>query len=94
MTTFKNIPIVKDDIQTGLPRSGQKYTTQQGFAAIKDGIKASAGNEPLVVGRKPPWLRAPMPTGDGFDAVRALAAKKPNVRISASAGTRAPRPSC
>jgi lipoyl synthase len=122
MSTFKNIPIVREmpfiqdgsDIQDRsviqdspvlkdgpgipLPRSGQKYRTQHGFAAIKDGIKASAGNEPLLVGRKPPWLRAPMPAGEGFDAVRALVkehrlatvceeAKCPNIGECWNAGT-------
>jgi lipoic acid synthetase len=95
MTTFKNIPIVPADRR---PRSGQKYTTEQGFAAIKDGIKTSADANALVVGRKPPWLRAPMPAGTGFDAVRALVkehrlatvceeAKCPNIGECWNAGT-------
>ena len=95
MTQFKNIPIVP----THTPRSGDKYTTAQGFAAIKDGIKASAsGATPLTVGRKPPWLRAPLPAGGNFDAVRALVkehrlatvceeAKCPNIGECWNAGT-------
>ncbi len=52
--------------------SGQKYRTEVGFNAIKDGVKsrspeADAG-ETL---RKPPWLRAKMPGGGKFNAVRA-----------------------
>ncbi len=99
MTTFKNIPIVPDGpLRGSQPRSGEKYTTPHGFAAIKDGIKAAANAEPVVIGRKPPWLRAPMPAGKGFDAVRALVkehrlatvceeAKCPNIGECWNAGT-------
>jgi lipoic acid synthetase len=61
MSEFKGIPIV---------RSGDKYRTPQGFTAIKDGIKAASQATPIEMGRKPQWLRAPMPAGRGFDAVR------------------------
>jgi len=61
MSEFKGIPIV---------RSGDKYRTPQGFSAIKDGIKATASATPIEMGRKPTWLRAPMPAGRGFDAVK------------------------
>ena len=67
MSEFKGIPIVP-----GPRASGQKYVTPQGFTAIRDGIKQAAGAEPLVVGRKPRWLRAPMPAGERFDAVRGI----------------------
>jgi lipoic acid synthetase len=66
VSDFKGIPIVPSTP----PRSGDKYRTPQGFTAIKDGIKASTGDAPIAVGRKPQWLRAPMPAGRGFDAVR------------------------
>ena len=65
MTDFKGIPVVP-----GAARSGQKYVTPQGITAIKDGIKATANTAPLPAGRKPSWLRAPMPAGQRFDAVR------------------------
>ncbi len=100
MPSFKNIPIVETQPRGGLnqSRSGQKYTTAHGFAAIKDGIKSSTNVIPVVVGRKPPWLRAPMPAGAGFDAVRALVkdhrlatvceeAKCPNIGECWNAGT-------
>ena len=51
-------------------RSGEKYRTAQGFSAIRDGIKKAASTEPLMPGPKPRWLRAPMPAGKQFDAVR------------------------
>ncbi|HYM34405.1 MAG TPA: lipoyl synthase, partial [Steroidobacteraceae bacterium] len=95
MSSFKNIPIVERP--QGHIKSGQKYVTEHGFAAIKDGIKA-ANQEPITIGRKPLWLRAPMPAGAGFEAVRALVkehrlatvceeAKCPNIGECWNAGT-------
>jgi lipoic acid synthetase len=49
--------------------SGHKYRSEQGFSAIKDGIKQSH-SETTATGRKPPWLRARMPSGERFDAVK------------------------
>ncbi len=59
--TLKGIPIVE---------SGRKYRTPQGFTAIKNGIKARSDAAPVVGGKKPPWLRARMPSGANFSAVR------------------------
>jgi lipoic acid synthetase len=59
--SFKGIPIVE---------SGRKYRTAAGFTAIKNGIKARPDAAPVAVGPKPPWLRARMPAGPGFSAVR------------------------
>jgi lipoic acid synthetase len=67
MSEFKGIPIARVDRP-----SGRKYVTPQGFTAIRDGVKRTAGAEPPVVGRKPRWLRAPMPAGRRFDAVRGI----------------------
>jgi lipoic acid synthetase len=91
LAEFKGIPLVS-------AKSGEKYRTAQGFTAIRDGIKAAAAAEPLVVGRKPAWLRAPMPAGAGFEAVRAVVrehrlatvceeAKCPNIGECWNAGT-------
>jgi len=88
---FKGIPLVT-------ARSGEKYVTPQGFTAIRDGIKAAAAAEPLVVGRKPAWLRAKMPSGARFEAVRGVVrehrlatvceeAKCPNIGECWNAGT-------
>jgi lipoic acid synthetase len=60
-TKFRGIPIVK---------SGAKYRTDAGFSAIKNGIKYRAGNEPVPVGNKPPWLRAKLPAGHGYSTTR------------------------
>ncbi|MBB6094389.1 lipoic acid synthetase [Povalibacter uvarum] len=103
MNQFKGIPIVpgaEPSVRPDSPaaRSGEKYRTPQGFSAIKDGIKASAGADPMVLGRKPQWLRAPMPAGSKFDGVRALVkehrlatvceeAKCPNIGECWNAGT-------
>jgi lipoic acid synthetase len=76
MSDFKGIPVVTNpDVPAGAPapvsrRSGEKYLTPQGFTAIRDGVKATANTAPLPAGRKPSWLRAPMPGGARFDEVR------------------------
>jgi lipoic acid synthetase len=52
--------------------SGQKYRTEVGFNAIKDGVKSrSSEADAGETLRKPPWLRAKMPGGGKFNAVRA-----------------------
>ena len=95
MSDFKGIPIVRAATAGG---SGRKYVTPQGFTAIRDGIKQSAAAEPLVVGRKPRWLRAPMPAGARFESVRTIVrehrlstvceeAKCPNIGECWNAGT-------
>lgn len=94
MADFKGIPVVHAQAPV---RSGEKYTTAQGFTAIKDGIKQTtlAG---AAAPRKPPWLRAPMPAGDAFTAVRQIVrehrlstvceeAKCPNIGECWNAGT-------
>jgi lipoic acid synthetase len=60
MANFKNIPIVE---------SGTKYRNEVGVAAIKDGVKKSTRDNALVAG-KPRWLKAQVPTGKAFAAVR------------------------
>ncbi len=58
---LREIPIVA---------SGAKYRTEAGFSAIRNGIKARSDAPALSVGNKPQWLRAPMPAGARFAAVR------------------------
>ena len=88
---LKGIPVVK-------AQSGEKYVTRQGFTAIRDGIKAAVATEPVNLGRKPPWLRAPLPAGARFEAVRGVVreqrlatvceeAKCPNIGECWNAGT-------
>ncbi len=101
MAEFKGIPIVDSEAPGGRSRpvpSGAKYQTAQGFSAIKDGVKASAGAASFVPGRKPEWLRSQLPAGQRFDAVRDVVhehrlatvceeAKCPNIGECWNAGT-------
>ena len=43
--------------------SGQKFTTEHGVVAIKNGMKPSA-NADIPTGRKPPWLRVKLGAGN------------------------------
>jgi lipoic acid synthetase len=76
MPEFKGIPILQEQRPA---RSGDKYTTAQGFTAIKDGVKpkaaAPAAAAPAALRtaqRLPPWLRAPLASGPQFTAVRQI----------------------
>jgi lipoic acid synthetase len=60
-TAFRGIPVVE---------SGRKYRTDEGFSAIKNGVKARRDVPQITYGDKPRWLRAKMPSGAGFSAVR------------------------
>ncbi|QCF27014.1 lipoyl synthase [Hydrocarboniclastica marina] len=54
--------------------SGEKFRSLHGFSAIKNGVKKSARPaEPdiLPLSPKPKWLRARMPGGERYEAVRA-----------------------
>ena len=100
MSEFKGIPIAQPArALPGAPRtvrSGEKYTTPQGFAAIRDGIKRSAADTTML--RKPPWLRAPLASGAEFKKVVGIVrehrlstvceeAKCPNIGECWNAGT-------
>ena len=59
------------------PASGRKYHTPQGFAAVKDGIKAvdldAPSRQPKPQRRpKPPWLRVRVGAGGRYGEVRRL----------------------
>ena len=108
MSEFKGIPIEtagSSPAGTQPPRvaSGDKYTTSQGFTAIKDGVKAGAAApeaqpRAALFGHKPRWLRARMAAGAGFSAVKDIVkqhrlstvceeAKCPNIGECWNAGT-------
>ena len=90
MSDFKGIPVVI--------KSGEKYTTPQGFTAIKDGVKTRGPVDRSTLSGKPRWLKAPMASGVKFDAVRQIVrehrlstvceeAKCPNIGECWNAGT-------
>lgn len=61
MADFKGIPVVV---------SGSKFRTEHGFNAIKNGVKAGHGTDEKPAGRKPDWLRARMPSGKNYLALK------------------------
>ncbi len=79
--------------------SGEKYTTAQGFTAIKDGVKSRQQTPPAgSMPRKPAWLRASLPLGQEYDSVKQIVrehrlstvceeAKCPNIGECWNAGT-------
>ncbi|HVH82913.1 MAG TPA: lipoyl synthase [Steroidobacteraceae bacterium] len=93
---LKGIPVVTAG--AAAPRSGEKYVTPQGFIAIRDGIKPARSAPAALPARKPPWLKARAPAGQGFQGVRAIVrehrlatvceeAKCPNIGECWNAGT-------
>ena len=60
---LRGIPIVE---------TGSKYETEQGFSAIKNGIKTRHDVPEIHYGDKPAWLRAKMPSGAGYSGVRQI----------------------
>ncbi|MEX1057214.1 MAG: lipoyl synthase, partial [Natronospirillum sp.] len=51
--------------------SGEKFRNPQGIAAIKDGQKSRVSEpQPTSLERKPQWLRAKIPGGERFEAVK------------------------
>ena len=58
---LRGIPVVE---------SGGKYQTDEGFSAIKNGIKTRRDFEDMQYGSKPKWLRAKLPSGARYSGVR------------------------
>jgi len=61
VSKFKGIPIVE---------SGEKYRTDTGVSVIRNGVNKNRGWAHVASERKPPWLRARLPTGKGYAAVK------------------------
>jgi lipoic acid synthetase len=87
-----------DDMPASPVRSGEKYQTPQGFSAIKDGIRSRGEIDRGGLTGKPPWLRARIAMGEGYDFVRRTVrehrlstvceeAKCPNIGECWNAGT-------
>lgn len=65
LKSLESIPVVV--------RSGDKYVTENGFKAIKDGQKDGKKNQTSTTDsllRKPSWLRARIPGGGKYEAVK------------------------
>ena len=62
LTALGAIPVV----------SGEKYRTPQGFSAVRNGQKRRVGPAPDRAGRKPPWLRAQLPSGARYQRLKSL----------------------
>ncbi len=62
MSTDKSIPIKVD--------TGVKYQTEQGFSAIRNGVKPSSRDTALAFDKKPAWLKVKMPDGKGYRKVK------------------------
>jgi lipoic acid synthetase len=99
MASLKDISVVVEGVvpASRAIRSGEKYVTPQGFTAIKDGQKSRGADAPAT-GRKPAWIRAQLPVGAGFGAVKNIVhehrlatvceeAKCPNIGECWNAGT-------
>jgi lipoic acid synthetase len=61
MSEFRGIPVVT---------TGTKYQTEQGFAAIKNGVKTRADRQQAPREPKPPWLKSRVPSGERFERLR------------------------
>ncbi|WP_019340041.1 lipoyl synthase [Stutzerimonas stutzeri] len=61
---------MSDTSQPKAVASGEKFRTDQGITAIKDGQKRRASSEPQVLEPKPKWLRVKAPSGSRFEAVK------------------------
>jgi lipoic acid synthetase len=87
MTEFKGIAVTAESAAPGAAapaggqlRSGEKYQTEHGFTAVKDGVRPSSAARLLgtvgdAINReglagKPRWLKAPVAAGEGYDFVR------------------------
>jgi len=51
-------------------KSGNKFETEQGHSAIKNGIKQKAGDAKQPKGRKPDWLKVRLPSGSKYHALK------------------------
>ncbi len=51
-------------------KSGDKFKTEQGISAIKNGIKDKNKAHPEPLGRKPGWLKVQLPTSGKYKAMK------------------------
>jgi lipoic acid synthetase len=67
LSEFRGIPVVS---ARGVA-TGSKYTTEQGFTAIKNGVKVREDRRSVRADPKPPWLKARLPAGERYETLRA-----------------------
>jgi len=67
VSEFRGIPII---------RSGAKYRTERGFAAIKDGVKFRSARQATESPAKPPWLKAKIPSGEGYSRLKTVVTER------------------
>ncbi len=65
MSDFRGIPVVS---------TGKKYKTNQGFSAIKNGVKHREDRQREKSPAKPAWLKARLPQGEGYGRVKDIVA--------------------
>ncbi|MGC4028337.1 MAG: lipoyl synthase [Steroidobacteraceae bacterium] len=72
MSQIKRIPVVVEPAApfASQARSGEKYTTAQGFSAIRDGQKARGEAPAVPLTGKPRWLKAMPATGERYAQIR------------------------
>jgi lipoic acid synthetase len=70
MRDDKRIPIVIKDAAAVKVSSGNKFETEQGFTAIKNGIKQTKKADAVPLGRKPEWLKIKLPSGGKFQQMK------------------------
>lgn len=64
----KHIPIWQIPVEPII--SGSKFKTEQGYSAIKDGVKSKSTSNEKVLGGKPAWLKVKLPNGKGYQEVK------------------------
>lgn len=64
----KHIPIWQIPVEP--ITSGAKFETEQGFSAIKDGVKSRGASSEKTSGGKPSWLKVKLPSGKGYQEVK------------------------
>lgn len=64
----KHIPIWQIPVEP--VSSGSKFETEQGFSAIKDGVKSRGAASEKLLGGKPAWLKVKLPNGKGYQEVK------------------------
>jgi len=63
----RRIPIIEKSTAT----TGEKFVTEQGHKAIKNGLKSKTENSGQRPDKKPPWLKVRLPSGSKYQSLKA-----------------------